>query len=109
MSDKAEVIKWFAGRKVEVLDDQKGRTTVSAWREQLLNAAGRMSGATGRKMLQGQSVCLRTCTAWCWLTTISTVPCMQLNVNKGVGVDNKTTLSPIQKITFIASASVLHN
>ena len=54
MSDKAEVIKWFAGRKVEVLDDQKGRTTVSAWREQLLNAAGRMSGATGRKMLQGE-------------------------------------------------------
>ena len=41
MADKAEVIKWFAGREVEVLDDQKGRTTVSAWREQLLfNAAG---------------------------------------------------------------------
>ena len=54
MADKAEVIKWFAGREVEVLDDQKGRTTVSAWREQLLNAAGRMSGATGRKMLQGE-------------------------------------------------------
>ena len=54
MTDKAEVAKWFAGRVVEVLDDQKGRTTVSAWREQLLNAAGRMCGATGRKMLQGE-------------------------------------------------------
>ena len=54
MTDKAEVTKWFAGREVEVLDDQKGRTTVSAWREQLLNAAGRMCGATGRKMLQGE-------------------------------------------------------
>ena len=30
MADKAEVVKWFAGREVEVLDDQKGRTTVSA-------------------------------------------------------------------------------
>ena len=32
MADKAEVMKWFAGREIEVLDDQKGRTTVSAWR-----------------------------------------------------------------------------
>ena len=54
MADKAEVMKWFAGREVEVLDDQKGRTTVSAWREQLLNAAARMCGATGRKMLHGE-------------------------------------------------------
>ena len=54
MTDKAEVTKWFAGREIDVLDDQKGRTTVSAWREQLLNAAGRMCGATGRKMLQGE-------------------------------------------------------
>ena len=29
LTDKAEVTKWFAGREVEVLDDQKGRTTVS--------------------------------------------------------------------------------
>ena len=54
MTDKAEVAKWFAGRAIEVLDDQKGRTTVSAWREQLLNAAGRMSGATGQIILQGE-------------------------------------------------------
>ena len=54
MADKSEGIKWFAGRKVEVLDDQKGKTTVSAWREQLNKAAARMSGATGRKMLQGE-------------------------------------------------------
>ena len=54
MADKAEVMKWFAGREVQVLDDQKGRTTVSAWREQLLNAAARMCGATGRKMLHGE-------------------------------------------------------
>ena len=54
MADKAEVMKWFAGREIEVLDDQKGRTTVSAWREQLLNAAARMCGATGRKMLHGE-------------------------------------------------------
>ena len=47
-------MKWFAGREIEVLDDQKGRTTVSAWREQLLNAAARMCGATGRKMLHGE-------------------------------------------------------
>ena len=54
MTDKADVAKWFAGREISVLDGQKGKTTVSAWREQLNEAAGRMSGDTGRKMLQGE-------------------------------------------------------
>ncbi len=51
---KAEVVKWFAGQEIEVLEDQKGKTTISMWREQLFKAAGRMSGETGREMLKGK-------------------------------------------------------
>ena len=54
MTEKADVSKRFAEQEVEVLDNQKGKTTVSAWKEQLSTAARRMSGETGQEMLKGK-------------------------------------------------------